>query len=288
MNLYGGIEAGGTKFVCGVGSGKGELIVTETIDTTTPEETIGKVIEFFTENKVKTIGIGSFGPLNLDKTSKDYGSIVNTVKTGWQDVNIYRELQDKLGVKTAIVTDTDSAAIGEQFFGKGVGVKNLVYLTVGTGIGGTVIVNNDIVHGVSHPEMGHIIIPADGEDMRISGGCTYHDYCLENLASGKSMELRYGSKPAEIKDPKIWDLEAKRLAYGIVNIISFIQPQIIIIGGGVIKTPGLLNRTNAWVLKLINGYYNIPKIEEYIINASSDTIGVLGAIKLAEQINNTN
>lgn len=286
MNLYGGVEAGGTKFACGVGSGKGELLVYETFPTTTPEETLENVCKFFNKNKVEAIGVGSFGPLNLNSKSPDYGSILNTVKPGWQSINIPRQLNERLQIKTAIVTDTDSAAIGEQFFGKGVGLINIVYITIGTAIGGTVIINNDIVHGISHPEMGHIIIPSDNnlfnEDS--AGGCSYHKNCLEGLASGKSIELRYGKSAGEITNEAFWLMEAKLIAYGLVNVISFIQPQKIIIGGGVAKKSGFINNVQQSVLSTINGYFELPNIEEYIVHASSDTIGVLGSIKLAQSL----
>lgn len=282
--MYGGVEAGGTKFICAIGSGYGEIREQISIDTTDPPNTLRQAAEFFKGRNVRALGVGSFGPIELHPSSDNFGTILTTTKPGWSNVNIYTYFTEALGIPTAVVTDTDAAAIGEQFHGKSVMKKNSVYLTIGTGVGGTVIVNKDIVHGISHPEMGHMRIPADPEDQGKHGGCSYHMNCFEGLASGKSIEIRTGQPAGELHDAEYWDKVARYIAYGVTNIISVLQPEIIILGGSVMKHPELINAVRRHTLKFINDYFEIPDVNEYIVRSSGDTIGVLGSIKLASEL----
>lgn len=280
--FYGGVEAGGTKFVCGVGSGGGELLARKEIKTTTPEETLARVYEFFEAQKtVERIGVGSFGPLDLNDQSKNYGAILETTKEGWKGVNIPKLLKEKLDKPAGIVTDTDVAAIGELYFGKATGKKNFVYLTVGTGIGGSIMFNSELVHGISHPEIGHIRVPHNLSADPFAGSCQYHGDCFEGLASGQALKTRSGVGAKEISDGSIWEQEAKYLAYGLVSIIAMVQPELIIMGGSVMKHAGLIERVRELVGEDVNHYFHLPRMDRYIVRASSDTIGVLGAIKLA-------
>ena len=253
--LYGGIEAGGTKFVCGIGTGGGELLRRVEIPTTSPDRTLQKVLEFFSaQKKLSRIGIGSFGPLQLKQNSDDFGSILQTTKPGWLNVNIPEVVHRNLKLPVSIVTDTDVATIGEQHHGKAVNIENFAYLTIGTGIGGSVVVNGKLVHGITHPEIGHIRVPKDANFDASLGVCSYHEDCLEGLASGVAIHKRYGIKAEQLEDEVAWQQEARYLAYGMVR---------------------------KEVADCINGYFELPELEDYIVHASSDTIGVLGAIKLA-------
>jgi fructokinase len=278
--LYGGIEVGGTKFICGVGSGAGELLLTKEIPTTTPDDTLRKVVDFFREHQeISAIGIGSFGPISLNEQSDNYGQIINSPKQDWSGTNIYQAIAGALQKPTKLATDTDVAAIGEHYHGIGLGINNLVFLTVGTGIGGSIFANGKLFHGGSHPEMGHIRIPM-GKDAG-NGVCPYHNDCLEGLASGTSLEKRTGKPAASITDEIVWQEEAHYIGLGLVNILMATQPERIIVGGGVLRHPGLIDLIRNEVNNLVNGYLVLPQLESYIVQASSESIGVLGAVKLA-------
>ena len=240
--IYGGIEAGGTKFVCAAGSGPGNLRAEARIETTTPEETIGKAIAFFRElpEPVAAVGIGSFGPVDLDPASATYGFITNTPKPGWQNVDLAGMVQRALRVPVGFDSDVNAAALGERRWGAGRGLDTFIYLTVGTGIGGGGIAGGRPMHGLIHPEMGHVRIPHDKATDPFPGSCPYHGDCLEGLAAGRALEKRWG-QPAETlpADHPAWPLEARYLALGIANFIFTLSPQRIIVGGGVMVQHGL-------------------------------------------------
>lgn len=278
--FYGGIEAGGTKFICGIGTGGGELLDRLEIATTSPYETIRQVIDFFAVYpQLESIGVGCFGPLELNRKNPNFGKILNSPKLDWANANIYKEITKHLHLPLYLVTDTDVAAIGEHFHGKALGIENFIYITVGTGIGGSIVVDGRLLHGISHPEIGHIRVPIINQAMQ--GSCEYHTNCLEGLASGKALEQFTGLKPQNINDPNIWQQESQNLALGIVNLISIAQPEMIVLGGSVMKHPNIIDSIRQDVTNLVNNYFKLPKLNKYIVHASSDTIGVLGAIKLA-------
>lgn len=290
-NLYGGIEAGGTKFICAVGSADGGLAAEVRFETTSPEETIGKSIAFFRQlpEPITAVGIGSFGPLDLDPSSTSYGFITNSDKPGWRDTDFAGTVQRSLGVPVGFDTDVNAAALGEHRWGAGVGLDNFLYLTVGTGIGGGGVFGGRPMHGLIHPEMGHIRIPHDFAVDPFPGTCPYHGDCLEGLAGGRTMETRYG-QPAETlpDDHPAWALEARYLALGIANFIVTLSPQRIIVGGGVMSKSGLLEAVRQEVVELLAGYVNAPAVTENIENyivppVLGNHAGVLGAISLAEQ-----
>ena len=198
MEYFGGIEAGGTKFVCVIASGPDNVIVEERFATVSPDETISKVIDFFENSsielkiKIKSLGIGSFGPINLDKSSPKYGFITTTPKPGWQNVDIVGPLKDKLQVPIAFDTDVNAAAIGEGKWGAGIGIDNYLYFTIGTGIGGGAIINGLPLHGLIHPEMGHILLSRNDLLDPYKGKCPFHQNCFEGLASGPAINERWG------------------------------------------------------------------------------------------------
>jgi len=288
--LYGGIEAGGTKFVCAVGTGPDDLKDEVRFPTTTPEETIGKAVEYFQRysGELAKVGIAAFGPLCLDMNAPEYGHITSTPKPGWQNTDIRGMVHRALGIPVAIDTDVNGAALAEHLWGAGRGVDNLVYLTVGTGIGGGGLVNGQLIHGLVHPEMGHIRVPHNTMWDSFEGCCPYHGDCLEGLASGKAVELRWGEPGENLpSDHPAWELEAEYLGYGLNNIICTLSPERILIGGGILKTPDLIESIRDMVGALLEGYIDAPSItqdiERYIVLPGlGDRAGVLGAIALAK------
>ncbi len=289
QRIYGGIEAGGTKFVCAVGSGPDNVIAKTQFPTTTPPETIGKAIEFFNETKTPLAGIGvaSFGPLDLDKKSATYGYITTTPKPGWANTDLVKTLKDSLKIPMALDTDVNGAALGEGKWGAAQGLNTYIYLTIGTGIGGGAVINGKPAHGLVHPEMGHILIPHDKQKDPFKGCCPYHGDCFEGLASGTAVGKRWGKAPESLPpDHQAWELEAEYIALGITNLILTLSPQRVILGGGAMKAPGLMAEVREKVKALLNNYVNSPvitdKIDDYIVAPGlGDMAGVLGAIALA-------
>jgi fructokinase len=291
--LCGGIEAGGTKFVCATGTGLEDIRARAQFTTTTPEETIGKAIGFFRREMKKgplaAIGIASFGPLDLNEKSPTYGCITTSPKPGWANTNLLKGIQKGFDIPVFIDTDVNGAALGEQKWGAAGGLDTFIYLTVGTGIGGGGIINGRMLHGLIHPEMGHIRIPHDYKIDPFPGSCPFHGDCLEGLASGTAMIKRWGRAPEDIPpDHPAWQLEADYLAAGIANFICTLSPQRIIVGGGIMKKQGLLPAVRQKIAVLLNNYVNSPEITENIDNyivppGLGDLSGVLGAIALAQQ-----
>jgi len=291
--LYGGIEAGGTKFVCAVGSGPGELAAEARFPTTTAAETLPATIEFFRTQQARlgplaAIGVGSFGPLDPQPGSPTYGFITSTPKPGWKDADIVGPLTRAFGLPVGFDTDVNAAALGEGLWGAGQGLDNLVYITVGTGIGGGGLVGGRTIHGMLHPEMGHMLVPHDRQADPFAGGCPYHGDCFEGLANGPAMALRWG-QPAETlpADHPAWPLEAHYLALGLVNIIVTLSPQRIVLGGGVMSQAQLFPLIRAEVKRLLNGYIQTPwvntQLDAYIVPPGLGArAGVLGAIALAQ------
>jgi fructokinase len=272
--VYGGIEAGGTKWVCAVGDGPDDLRQLATIPTTTPSETLGAAASFFQRNgKIAGIGVGSFGPIDFER-----GAITTTPKPGWANTDVVGALRAALDVPVAFDTDVNAAALGEQRWGAAVGLETFSYITVGTGIGGGGMANGRLMHGLLHPEFGHIRIPHDRVRDPFEGVCPYHGDCFEGLASGGAIAARWGKPPAELSADEVWDLEAEYLALGLLNVIAVLSPQLIILGGGVMKEDTLLARVSTRVADLAAGYFEIPDI---VAPALGDLAGVLGALELA-------
>lgn len=294
MTLFGGIEAGGTKFVCAVGTDPEQLQAHTRIPTTTPDETLGQVVDFFRQqqaagHKIAAVGIGAFGPVDVNPNSSKFGYFLNTPKPGWQQIDFVGLIQRELNVKVGFDTDVNAAALGEHKWGNGQGIDNLIYLTVGTGFGGGVMVNGNLVHGLLHPEMGHILIPHDLSIDPFTGACPFHQDCLEGLASGLAMEKRWGKKGAELPDDHpAWELEAQYLATGLVNFILTLSPERIIIGGGVMEQKQLFPMVRSQVTKKLSSYLDLPEItrdiDSYIVPPGlGNKAGFAGAFALAEQ-----
>jgi fructokinase len=293
MPVFGGIEAGGTKFVCAVGSGPGDLRAQAQFPTTTPQETIARAVAFFQQQSqsepLAAIGIASFGPLDPVVGSPTYGTITTTPKPGWANADLAGHVGRALGIPVGFDTDTNGAALGEHRWGAAQGLDTFVYLTVGTGLGGGGLVNGRPMHGLVHPEMGHIRVPHDRQADPFPGTCPFHGDCLEGLASGPAIEARWG-QPAEglPADHPAWPLEAHYLALALVTYILVLSPQRIVVGGGVMQQPQLWPLIRRNVRVLLNGYVQAPQIAEHIDGyivppALGGLSGVLGAFALARQ-----
>jgi fructokinase len=293
MGLYGGIEGGGTKFVCAVGAGPRDLLDISRFDTTSPDETIDKLIKYFKEynkkERLSAIGIGSFGPVDLNIKSSTYGYITSTPKTSWQNTNLFGKIRDAFDVPVGFNTDVNAAALGEHQWGAARGLTDFIYLTIGCGIGGGGMINGELLHGLLHPEMGHIFIPHDGKEDPFEGVCPFHKDCFEGLASGSSIKARWGKPGEELnEDHPAWELEAKYISLALINYICTLSPRRIIVGGGVMKQRQLLPLIHERVAKKLNEYISVPEIteniEKYIVLPElGDKAGVLGAIALARR-----
>jgi fructokinase len=292
MSLYGGIEAGGTKFVCALGSCPDDLQDEVRFETTSPKETINRTLEYFKKQNLKekllAIGIGSFGPIELNRKLSNYGFITSTPKPGWSNINICGLIKEELKIPVGFNTDVNAAALGEYEWGAGRGLNNFIYLTIGTGIGGGVMINGRLLHGLQHPEMGHIFIPQDIKDDPYEGNCPFHKNCFEGLASGPAMKNRWGKSPEDLnKNHKAWDLEVQYISLALTNYICTLSPERIIIGGGIMEQKKLLPLILTSVKKMLNDYIHMEvianNIEKYIVLPSlGKKAGILGALVLAK------
>jgi fructokinase len=292
--LYGGIEAGGTKFVCCVASGSRQIVGEVRFATTTPQETLRKAVQFFeryvSTGQIKTIGVGCFGPLELNPNSSMYGYITATPKPDWTNTNVRGILQRQLGVNIAIDSDVNAAAIGERVWGASRGADPSLYLTIGTGIGGGYLQGGKPLHGLVNPEMGHIRIPHNRERDPFNGSCPFHGDCFEGLASGPAIEKRMKATGATVPeaDP-FWELEADYIASALMNYILILSPKKIILGGGVMQREFLFPKVRNRVHELLNGYVSskviLEQIDQYIVPPGlGNQSGSMGAIALAMQL----
>lgn len=296
--LYGGIEAGGTKFVCSVASGPGRVVEEIRFPTTTPDETLRKTIQFFQpyvdSGQVRTIGAGCFGPLDIDPNSATYGFITATPKLHWSNTNVRGILQDALHAGIAIDTDVNAAAIGEATWGASRGLDPSLYLTIGTGIGGGYLSNGKPLFGLQNLEMGHVRIPHNRELDPFDGCCPFHGDCFEGLAAGPAIEKRLGVKGATVPESDaFWDLEAEYIASALMNYILTLSPRKIILGGGVMQREFLFPKVQIRVRELLNGYVAsssiLHTIDEYIVPPGlGNQSGSLGAIAMAMQLEESN
>jgi len=288
MRLYGGIEGGGTKFVCAVGSGPGDIQEEIRYSTGTPDESIGRAIDFFSRfDSLRAIGIACFGPLDANPKSPRFGYVTTTPKPGWAQTEFAGKVSRALNLPVGFDTDVNAAALAEHRWGAAQGLDSCLYLTIGTGIGGGAVVEGKMIHGLMHPEMGHLRIPHDLTTDPFPGNCPYHGDCLEGLASGPAIEARWGQRAETLApDHPAWALEAHYLALGLANFIVTLSPQRIILGGGVMAQLHLFPLIRAEVQSLLNGYIQSPmiqaQIDEYIVPPRlSNQAGVLGGIALA-------
>lgn len=284
--MYGAIEAGGTKFVLSVGDEALEIIDQLTIPTVSPEETMPLVIEFFKqfEKKLLAIGIGSFGPIDVNPESSTYGFITQTPKLKWRNYDFLGNIQKAFpNVKTAWTTDVNASAYGEYAVRDG--VENLVYYTVGTGVGGGGVKQGKFVEGISHPEMGHIPVKKHADDS-FDGHCPSHGDCLEGLASGPAVEARFGKSAKDVPaDDPYWDIQAYYIAQSAYTTTLLLAPEMIIYGGGVMKVEGLLEKVRLAFDKLNQGYMSTPDLEKYIVSPKlEDSAATIGCFAMAKEL----
>ena len=286
MKLYGALEAGGTKMVCAIGDENGNILERVSIPTRTPAETMGPMLDFFRGKGICALGIGCFGPVDLNKKSPTYGYITSTPKLAWQNYPIVAEFEKALGVPVGFDTDVNAAALGEATWGCTKDVENSIYITVGTGVGVGVIINGKPYHGMIHPEGGHILLSRHPEDPMVGSGCPFHENCLEGLAAGPSLEKRWGVKGAELTGRKeVWQLEAYYIGQALADYILILSPERIVLGGGVTHQEGLLALVRQEAVKQLAGYIRTAatqNLDSYIVGVSlNDNQGVMGAVKLA-------
>ncbi len=291
--LWGGIEAGGTKFVCAVGTSPEDIRAEVRFPTTTPEEVFAQAVHFFREQAtahggLAAVGIASFGPIDPNPSSATFGQITTTPKPGWANTDFAGTIGRELGVPVGFDTDVNAAALGEFRWGAGQGIDNLIYFTIGTGIGGGGLINGRLMHGLVHPEMGHMRLPHDRSADPYVGHCPYHGDCFEGLACGPAIAARWG-QPADslADDHPAWTLEAHYIALALANVICTLSPQRIILGGGVMAHPTLLPKVQGETQRLLAGYVQAPvilsDIDRYIVAPGlRNQSGVLGAFALAE------
>ncbi len=291
--LYGGIEGGGTKFVCAVSDGTTDLLNRVVIPTTRPADTIRAAIEFFQREEVRhgaplaAIGIGTFGPVDLDPASDRYGYITQTPKPGWAFTDLVGPVRAAFpNLPIGFDTDVNAAALGEQRWGAAQDWHTFVYLTVGTGIGGGAMIGGRLLHGLIHPEMGHILLPMREDDPLVRGVCPFHPNCLEGLACGPAIEQRWGAPGQDLPpDHAAWDLEAHYLALAAVDLLVTLSPQGLIFGGSVMHQRQLFPLLRQKTAALLNNYLIHPRLENLddviVPPGLGDDAGVLGSVALA-------
>jgi fructokinase len=289
--LYGGMEGGGTKFVCAVGTGPDTVREELRFPVTNPTDTLAQAIAFFKSYQLDAIGLAPFGPLDLDRASPTYGSITATPKPGWSGTNIVSTFQQQFNVPLAFDLDVNAAAYGEYTLVSGNrSFTSLVYFTIGTGIGAGVIANGQIIHGLTHPEAGHVRLPHDWSKDPFPGECPFHGDCFEGLASGSALSSRWGQRAVMLPDEHpAWDMEAGYIAAALVNVIMNISPQRIILGGGVMERGFLFPLIRQKVKSLLGGYIASPEfsgnLDRFIIPPNlGNRSGVLGALAMAVSI----
>ena len=279
----GALEAGGTKMVLGIFAEEGHLLEDTRIPTRMPAQTMPEIIAFFQEKGIEKLGIGTFGPVDLRPDSPDYGSITATPKLDWRNFPLLSTLSEALRVPCAIDTDVNAAALAECRLGAARGCENAVYVTVGTGVGAGICVGGKPVHGLMHPEAGHMLLKPHPLDPLPQGICPYHESCLEGLASGPAIAKRAGTGAENLpEDDPVFTLESNYLAQMCVNLIMILSPEKIILGGGVLGNPHLLDLVRKETVRLLGGYIQVPevtaRIDSYIVLPELFPIsGLIGA-----------
>lgn len=283
--IYGALEAGGTKMVCALGLADGTILEQTSIPTTTPEETMPLITAYFRDKDIAALGIGCFGPVDLDRTSDTWGMILDTPKLAWRHYPIAKVLADALHVPVGFDTDVNGSLLGEVTFGAARGLSDAVYITIGTGIGAGILTNGKLLHGMLHPEAGHILMrPLFGDTYQ--GKCPYHGACFEGMASGPAIEDRWGKPGRELADrAEVWELEAGYIAQALTSLVMILSPERIILGGGVMHQEQLFPMIRKKTLEAVAGYLNtelLADIDHYIVPASlGDDQGIMGAVQLA-------
>jgi fructokinase len=290
--LLAAVEAGGTKVLALLATGPDDTVAELIIPTTTPDETIGAVVDFFSTqaaagNVPVAGGIASFGPVELRRSHERYGWITTTPKPGWSNTDVLGPIRNVLGVPVGFDTDVNGAVLGEGRWGAARGLETFVYVTLGTGIGGGAVVNGRIAHGLVHAEMGHVHVPRhDADDYR--GRCPFHEDCLEGMASGPALEERFGSRVESLEGAdrdRAVRLTAWYVAAGLRSIVYTLAPQRIIVGGGVASLSGLIPEVRRRLVEFLGGYPPLPEhgsVDFVVPPGLGAMAGPAGALVLAE------
>jgi len=280
--------------VAALSRGPGEILGRERIPTRTPEETIARLLSCFARaseefGSPEALVVGTFGPADLDPASPTYGLITATPKPHWSQTDLLGPLQKALGVPAVFETDVAASLYGEVTWGAAQGMKHAAYLTVGTGIGGALLIDGGILHGIGHPEMGHMRVSRHAKD-DFKGSCPFHQDCLEGLAAGTSMSQRWGIPAEELPvDHPAWEIEAFYLAQACLNLLMIAPPEVIILGGGVMHQRQLFPLVRAELLRLVDGYLAYEQLRGDLVNfivppALGDDAGVLGCVALGQRL----
>lgn len=283
----GALEAGGTKMVCAIGDETGKIFEQVSLPTKTPGETVPAMIDYFQKAQVEALGIGCFGPIDPDKKSPTYGYITSTPKLAWANYDIVGAFGKALGCPVGFDTDVNGSVLGEVTFGQAKGKSSVVYVTIGTGVGAGIYIEGKLLHGMLHPEAGHVMVRRREGD-HYQGKCPYHQTCLEGMAAGPAVEERWGKKAIELKDCKeVWDLEAYYIAQALYGYILTLSPEMIILGGGIMHQQQLFPMIRSYVKEMLNGYIKTEELEDmerYIVPASlNDDQGIMGALELGRR-----
>ncbi|HJB24471.1 MAG TPA: ROK family protein [Candidatus Jeotgalibaca pullicola] len=283
--LVGAIEAGGTKFVCAIGNEKNEIIERVSFPTTTPEETLRSVFNFFDQYSLASIGIGSFGPIDINESSDTYGYILSTPKIPWKNFNFLGAMKERYSIPIGWTTDVNAAALGESKLGAAKGLKNTMYITIGTGIGAGAIVNGELLAGIGHPEMGHLLVRPHDKD-GYEGFCPYHGNCLEGMAAGPSINGRLGRAGKDVDvDHEVWGFMSYYIGQALVAYTVILRPERIVLGGGVMNAPGMLEKVKKQFSSLLANYVPIPELDNYLVKPGlGDNAGITGSIILANEV----
>lgn len=283
--LVGAIEAGGTKFVCAIGIESNEIIERVSFPTTTPEETLAHVFEFFDQYELASIGIGSFGPIDINEKSETYGYVLSTPKLAWKDFDFLGAMKERYDIPMGWTTDVNAAALGESEKGAAAGLDNVMYITIGTGVGAGAIVNGQLLEGIGHPEMGHLLVKPHQDD-HYDGFCPYHGNCLEGMAAGPSINGRLDMAGKDVDpDHQVWDFMANYIGQALVAYTVILRPERIILGGGVMHAPKMLDKVKEAFDALLGNYVDVPELDSYLVKPGlGDNAGITGAILLANQV----
>ena len=282
--MFGSIELGGTKIRCAVFADGTEILKEIRIETGDPNENVGEIIKFFKENKVASLGIGAFGPIDIDKNSKTYGYVLETPKRLWRNFDLIGSIKKELDLPIGLTTDVGASGIGEYQYGKAKDKRSSLYLTIGTGIGGSYIQDGTLLQGFSHPEMGHIEIAREDGD-ETESFCDYHDSCFEGLCAGPALKLRTGKRGEDLdKDDPAFDILARYIAKGLMTYTMILRPEVIIIGGGVANKEGMIEKIRREFVKLDKKYIEIPNVDDYIVFPElGNEAGLIGGLVLAKK-----
>jgi fructokinase len=281
---FGALEAGGTKMVCAVGDENGKIFEQKSFPTLTPAETMPLLLDYFRDKDIEALGIACFGPVDLNRDSDTYGYITSTTKLAWQNTDVVGYFKE-LGIPVGFDTDVNGSVLGEYTWGIGRGLRSCIYITFGTGVGVGVISDGQLLHGMMHPEGGHVLLQRQPGDT-YEGSCPFHHDCVESLASGSAIKGRWGKAGVELQDrPEVWDLEAEYISQALMDYTMMLSPQRIILGGGVMHQTQILPMIREKFAGHMNGYIRTKEVKDLdtfiVVQSLDDKQGIMGAVKLA-------